>query len=169
MLGGVAAVAAVAVLVLVLAGGSASPLSVRAVSAATLRASTAPAPREDPRERGALTESVDGVSFPYWTGRFGWRASGARRDTIAGRTVNTVFYANARGERIGYAILADAPAPTTSGGVVVSRHGHPYRLLSEDGVRSVVWLRKGHLCVVAGRGVPSATLLALASWRERSA
>jgi hypothetical protein len=165
--GGVAAAAILVVLVLTLTGGS-STLSVRAVSAAALRASTAPAPSEDLRERGALKESVDGVSFPYWTGRFGWRASGGRSDTVDGRTVSTVFYSNARGERVGYAILAGTPAPAGSGGVIVSRHGHPYRVLSEHGVTSVVWMRKGHLCVVAGRGVSSSTLLALASWRERS-
>ncbi len=166
--GGCVAAAAAVLIVLVLApSGGSSALNVRAVSAVALRASTTLAPSEDPRERGALAENVNGVSFPYWKGRFGWRASGARRDTIDGRTVNTVFYTNARGERIGYAILAGTPAPLASGGVVVARHGHPYRLLNEHGVTSVVWLRKGHLCVVAGRGVSSATLLALASWRER--
>jgi hypothetical protein len=167
--GAATAVAAVAVvLVLVLAGGGSSKLSVREVSARTLLAATSAAPRESLRERGALTENVDGVAFPYWKGRFGWRASGARSDTIDGRAVNTVFYTNARGERIGYAILAGMPAPSARGGVVVARHGHPYRLLRENGVTSVVWLRKGHLCVVAGRGVSSSTLLALASWRERA-
>ncbi|HEX5853325.1 MAG TPA: hypothetical protein VFY36_09540 [Solirubrobacteraceae bacterium] len=165
MAAGVAA--AVAVIVLVLSGGDSSTLSVREISAATLRASTTPAPGESLRKLGALTESVDGVSFPYWKG-VGWRASGARSDTIDGRTVRTVFYTGAHGERIGYAILAGTPAPAASGGVVVSRHGHPYRLLSEDGVRSVVWLRKGRLCVVAGRGVSSRMLLALASWHERA-
>jgi hypothetical protein len=152
---------------LVLAGGGSSKLSVREVSARTLLAATSSAPRESPRERGALTENVDGVAFPYWKGRFGWRASGARSDTVDGRTVRTVFYSDASGQRIGYAIVSGAPAPAAHGGVVVWRHGKPYRLLSEHGVTSVVWMRSGRLCVVTGRGVSSSTLLALASWRER--
>ncbi len=164
---GTAFAAAAAILVLVLTGASSSKLSVHEVSARTLLAATTAAPSESLRERGVLTENVDGVAFPYWKGRFGWRASGARSDTIDGRTVRTVFYADAHGQRIGYAIVAGTPAPAANGGVVVWRHGAPYRLLSEHGVTSVVWLRSGRLCVVAGRGVSSSTLLALASWRER--
>jgi hypothetical protein len=47
---------------------------------------------------------------------------------------------------------------------VAQRGGTDYRLLRVNGAGAVVWLRHGHLCVVAGRGVDSATLLALASW-----
>ena len=167
--GAATAVAAVAaILVIALTGGGSSKLSGREVSARTLLAATAAAPRESPRERGVLTENVDGVAFPYWEGRFGWRASGARSDAIDGRTVRTVFYADASGQRIGYAIVSGTPAPAASGGVIVWRHGTLYRLLGERGVRSVVWLRSGRLCVMAGRGVSSSTLLALASWRERA-
>jgi hypothetical protein len=167
--GAATAVAAVAaVLVLALAGGGSPSLSVRQASALTLRAATMPAPSENTRKRGALMENVDGVTFPYWTGRFGWRASGARSDAIDGRTVRTVFYADAHGQRIGYAIVSGTPAPAANGGAVVWRHGTPFRLLSENGVTSVVWLRSGRLCVMAGRGVSSSTLLALASWRERA-
>jgi hypothetical protein len=35
------------------------------------------------------------------------------------------------------------------------------------GATVVSWLRDGHLCVLAGRGVSGATLLAVASWQER--
>ncbi|HWJ51490.1 MAG TPA: hypothetical protein VNR42_10740 [Solirubrobacteraceae bacterium] len=164
---GTTVAAAAVILVLILAGGGSSKLSVREVSARTLLAATTAAPRESPRERGALTENVDGVAFPYWKGRFGWRASGTRSDTIDGRTVRTVFYSDTSGQRIGYAIVSGTPAPAAHGGVVVWRHGKPYRLLSEHGVTSVVWMRSGRLCVVTGRGVSSSMLLALASWRER--
>jgi hypothetical protein len=162
----VAAAAIAAILVLALAGGGSSGLSVRRASALTLSAATMAAPSENQRALGTLQEAVDGVAFPYWKGRFGWRASGARSDQIDGRAVRTVFYSDGRGQRIGYAIVAGTPAPAASGGAVVWRAGTPYRLLSEHGVSSVVWLRSEHLCVVAGRGVSSATLLALASWRE---
>jgi hypothetical protein len=163
-----AVVAVAAALVIVLAGGGSSSLSVRQASALTLRAATMPAPSENPRARGALMENVDGVTFPYWTGRFGWRASGARSDAIDGRTVRTVFYTDPHGRRIGYAIVSGTPAPAAHGGVVVWRHGTPFRVLSEDGVTSVVWLRSGRLCVMSGRGVSSSKLLALAGWRERA-
>jgi hypothetical protein len=165
--GAIAAVAIVAVLVLAFAGGGTSALSVRQASALTLRAATTAPPRENPNARGALTETVDGIAFPYWKGRFGWRASGTRNDEVDGRAVRTVFYSDGRGRRIGYAIVAGTPAPVASGGELVWRAGTAYRLLSEHGVASVVWLRSGHLCVMAGRGVSSATLLSLASWRER--
>jgi hypothetical protein len=45
----------------------------------------------------------------------------------------------------------------------------PYRLLTVHGAAVVTWLRDGHLCVISGRGVSSATLLRLASWSEHDA
>ena len=49
------------------------------------------------------------------------------------------------------------------------RGGTPYRLLAENGVPVVSWLRDGHLCVISGRGVNGATLLRLASWDDHGA
>ncbi len=169
LVAGLALAAAVAVaLVLSLAGGGSGSLSIRQASALTLRPATMPAPAEDPHNWAQLAAAVDGVAFPYWEGRLGWRASGSRTDRIGGRTVTTVFYANGRGQRIGYAIVAGTPAPRASSGVVVWRGGTAYRLLLAEGASVVTWVRDGHLCVVAGRGVDGATLLALASWRERA-
>jgi hypothetical protein len=45
----------------------------------------------------------------------------------------------------------------------------PYRLLTENGASVVTWQRDGHLCVLSGHSVSSATLLRLASWSERDA
>jgi hypothetical protein len=42
-------------------------------------------------------------------------------------------------------------------------------MLTVNGAAVVSWLRKGHLCIVSGRGVDGATLLALASWDEHRA
>ncbi len=47
------------------------------------------------------------------------------------------------------------------------RGGVPYRLLTVNDRNVISWLRDGHLCVVSGRGVNSATLLRLASWVDR--
>jgi hypothetical protein len=165
---GIAALAAIVVaVVLSLSGGGGSTLTVHRATALTLSAATMPAPAESPDGRGTLTAAVDGVSFPYWDARFGWRASGQRSDRIDGRSVRTVFYSSSQGGRVGYAIVAGTPAPAIGGGEVVSRDGTSFRLHSEGDVSSVTWLRDGRLCVVAGRGVSSATLLALASWHER--
>ncbi len=168
----VGAVAVVAAIVLAIAfggggdgGDSTAALTVGQAVAPTLRAATLPAPRESLARHAQLDAAVDGVPFPYWGERFGWHSTGARADRIDGRTVTTVFYANSGGQRVGYAIFAGAPMPKT-GGVVAWRGGVSYRLFGEHGVAVVTWLRDGHLCVVSGRGVSSATLLGLASWRE---
>jgi hypothetical protein len=165
--GALAAVAAVAVAIASSSGGGASSaLSLRDASALTLRPATASAPSENMSNRAQLRASVDGVSFPYWGDRFGWRSTGARTDRLGGRAVTTVFYADRSGRRIGYAIVAGTPAPQSSGGVVALREKTRYRLLTENGTAVVTWLRKGHLCVVSGRDVSSATLLRLASWSD---
>jgi hypothetical protein len=157
---------AVVALAIGLPSGGSAALSVREASALTLRPATMPAPPESPDRQNQLAVGVDGVAFPYWEESFGWRSSGARTDHLHGRTVTTVFYTDGRGRRIGYAIVAGTPAPRVVGGTATWIHGTSYRLFSEHGVKTVAWLRDGRLCVVSGRGLPHATLLALASWNE---
>jgi hypothetical protein len=162
------AVVAVALVAGLSGGGSPGP-SLNQASSLTLRPATAPAPAESPSNRTQLAAAVDGISFPYWEEHFGWRSTGARSDRLDGRAVTTVFYQDNRGRRIGYAIVAGTPAPPLHGGAVAWRGGVPYRMLSENGVQVVSWLRHGHMCVVSGREVDGATLLRLASWADRSA
>ncbi len=140
--------------------------SLSAASRLTLSAATTGAPRESPMHSKQLNVAVDGVAFPYWKERFGWRASGTRTDTIGGRSVTTVFYAGPSGKRIGYAIVGGMPAPATSGGTLVWHRGVPYRLQQVGAVPVVTWQRDGRLCVLSGRGVSGATLVRLASWSE---
>jgi hypothetical protein len=166
--GAIAAVVVVA-LAVVIAGGGSHTISLRQAAAPTLRAATLPAPPENSADRAQLAAAVDGVRFPYWGERFGWHGTGTRSDRIDGRAVTTVFYSDASGRRIGYAIVAGSPAPRIAGGTVVWHGGVPYRLLSLNGAAAVAWLRDGRLCVVSGRGVSSATLLKLASWSDRDA
>lgn len=143
--------------------GSAAPqLNASTAAALALGPATAAAPSESASDRGNLAVAVDGVPFPYWKERFGWHGSGSRTDTLGGHAVTTVFYSDARGQRIGYAIAA-GPAPATPGGTVVERWGVPYRLSSQEGANVIVWRRHGHMCVMAGRGVSPSTLLRLAS------
>jgi hypothetical protein len=145
-----------------------SGLSVQRAAALTLSPATMPAPAESTAHRAQLDASVGGIPFPYWEERFGWRSSGARSDRLAGRDVTTVFYANARGRRIGYAIVSGR-APAAHGGTVVWRWGVSYRLFNQGGATVVTWQRGGHLCVVAGRNVSARTLLSLASWGSEQA
>lgn len=159
-----AAVVAVVIAVGLGGGGGAPTVTFGQAAATTLRASTMPAPAESRAHPGQLAIAVDGVPFPYWGERLGWRSTGSRTDHIDGRAVTTVFYANASGRRIGYAILAGTPAPQAGVGVVAWRGGVAYRSLTENGAATVTWLRDGHLCVMSGRGVSGATLLRLASW-----
>jgi hypothetical protein len=158
-----AAALAAAAVAIGLSGGASPGLNVQQAAALTLSPATMEAPAEDEAHRAQLEASVDGVTFPYWRERFGWRGSGARSDRVAGREVRTVFYSNAQGKRIGYAI-ASGQAPMTRGGTVVERWGVQYRVLNHDGATVVTWQRAGHLCVVGGRGVSERTLLGLASW-----
>jgi hypothetical protein len=124
------------------------------------------APAESPHSPRELTASVDGIPFPDWEGRFGWRSSGSRSDRLGGRTIRTVFYRGPAQQQVGYAIVAGTPPPSLTGGIVEWRYGTPYHVLQEGSGEVVAWLRKGHLCVVGGRGVSSATLLGLASWEH---
>ena len=171
VLGAVAAAAVVVVVALAVAlsGGGSPTLHFNQAAAPTLRAATLSAPPESSTNHAELTAAVDGVKFPYWEDRFGWRSTGMRSDQIAGRAITTVFYSDASGRRIGYAIIAGHPAPRIGGGVVLWRGGVPYRLLATNGAAVVTWLRDGHLCVVSGRGVSGATLLKLASWSDHDA
>ncbi|HEU4703078.1 MAG TPA: hypothetical protein VFS37_11410 [Conexibacter sp.] len=133
---------------------------VRAVAPVALRAPTAPAPAARPG--GELLAAKAGpIAFPTWT-RAGWRAVGARSDTVRGHDVRTVFYVDGSGRRIGYAI-ADAPLPV-SGGEAVTRRGAQLRVLARGATAIVTWRRAGRTCILAGRGVPVERLLALASY-----
>ena len=99
---------------------------------------------------------ADGIPFPYWEDRFHWRAIGARTDRLAGRAATTVFYRRG-GQTIAYTIVSGQAlsAGLHSGlGMFSTAKGHV-----------VSWLRRGHTCVLSGRGVPFAALVRLATWR----
>ena len=164
--GALAAAAAAIAIAIALSGGGNGPF-IRQASALTLDRPTSAAPSENPHNSTQLAAAVQGVAFPYWEERFGWRSTGTRQDTVNGRAVTTVFYADRRGRQIGYAIVAGTPAPTQDRGAIAWRNGTRFRVLQLHGATVVSWLRDGHLCVVAGRGVSAATLLALASWHDR--
>jgi hypothetical protein len=161
-LGGVAAFAAacVAALLLVLPVGTGVPTVTD-----TARVALAPASEAAPaRHEGsnALAAAVDGVPFPYWSDATGWTAVGARRDVVDRRDVRTVFYADARGRRLGYAIAAGDPLPV-EGGRRVTRGDVSLTVLRRDGANVVAWERGGRTCILASREVSAETLVGLAS------
>jgi hypothetical protein len=168
--GAMAAGIAVAIAVAVIAATSSSPrLSAADAAALTLRPAKVAAPREDPQAHQQLTSAVDGIRFPYWDERFGWRSTGARTDHEDGRTITTVFYGNSSGQKVGYAIVGGTPPPRWDSGTVHVLDGTRYRLSSGAAGETVMWVRDGRLCIVAGRGVSGGTLLALASWHDDAA
>jgi hypothetical protein len=140
-------------------GGTAAP-SARDAATVALRQPTNPAPAASAGGE-TLTAHAGPIAFPTWT-RVGWHAVGARTDTVAGHELRTVFYADAAGRRIGYAI-ADAQLPV-AGGQLVVRRGAQLRVLDRGATSVVTWRRDGRTCVLAGRGVPVGRLLTLASY-----
>lgn len=167
-LGALAAAGAVAgaALALALGGPGSSALSLGEAAAVTLRPATLPAPSESPRDSGQLNAGVEGISFPYWQDRFGLRTTGSRTTHVAGRTVHTVLYEDRQGRRVGYSIVAGSPAPKMPADETHWRNGTAYHLSTVGGAQVVTWERNGHLCVIAGRDVPSHALVKLASWDD---
>jgi len=168
---GVALAGALALALLLAPHGSSSrsrtpsPALARVAAVSTLPA-TERAPTQSTRDPTRLNVSVGGVAFPYWHDERGWRATGARRELIDGSPGTTVFYESARGERVGYTILAGArPVVEASAGRIVWRAGVSYHLLSVSSEHVVAWLRGQSACVLAARGTSEAALLRLASSR----
>jgi hypothetical protein len=157
---------AVAAIAVGLSGGGSPELTVERAAALTLSHATMAAPRESSADHAQLEASVEGVAFPYWRERFGWRGAGERIDRLAGRSVTTVFYTDSAGRRIGYAIASGRSPRLNNGTIRWSSRGVPYSVSTQDGATVVAWPREGHLCVVSGRGVDAATLLRLAGWRH---
>lgn len=157
------ALAALAALLIALLPGASDRNATPAagVAAAALAAPEEAAPTRDAAAPAALSRRVEGVAFPYWSDQLGWNATGYRSDVVAGREVATVVYQDAAGRRVGYAIAAGVSA-LPDAGTPVTRGGETYRVLALGDARAVVWLRDGHLCVIASRNTDEGTLLKLA-------
>ena len=155
-----AATAAAALLVaLILPLGG---LTVEDTLAAATRPIDSPA-MPDPQNDKLLAEQVDGVRFPNFAGKFGWRAVGVRVDELEGRDMRTVFYERG-GKRIAYTIVAGEQLEWPDVEPTV-RDGVKLRPFDEDGREVVTWLRGGQTCVLSGEAVSEATLLELAAWK----
>jgi hypothetical protein len=154
--------AAVVALVLVLSGGGAAAApSLAQTAQLTLNRPTAPAVTAG---ADVYPVSTAGIEFPSWRSA-GWRPVGRRADTIAGRTIDTVYYTGARGTRVGYAIVPGTPL-AVSGGRTFIHDGTRYVALRHGSALVVTWQRDGHTCVIAGHVSNANTLLRLASIGE---
>lgn len=165
--GGLATACAAALLLAVLSlpSGGGGP-SVEAAARLAARPATQASVAVDPGNPKLLDVAADGVRFPNLEGEFGWRQAGARADELDGRRARTVYYERG-GQRIGYTILAGDPIAAPDAARTTRREGVVFASLRSGPDRIVTWRRDGHTCVLAGRGVSEAELLALASWRGK--
>jgi hypothetical protein len=162
-LAGSLAVSLLALLAVTLLPGPAGEPDMARVADLATREGTAPAPAKDPARQGLLAEEADGIPYPDWRKKFGWKAEGARTDELGGRRAETVFYEH-RGHRIGYTILSGKALDPPRGARRTVRNGvelHAFR----DGPRTVVTFeRAGRTCVLSGDVRRRRTLFELAAW-----
>lgn len=159
----VLAVAALAA-VLVLPSGTPGGPSVVEAAALAQRPAVEPAPR--PVTGKLLDRRAAGLPFPDWLQKFGWRAVGARTDTLDGRRMTTVFYAKGA-QRIAYTIVGGAALDEPDGSDRVVE-GTRVRLVRAGQRALVTWQRRGHTCVLSGTADPE-TLRKLAGWKGKGA
>jgi hypothetical protein len=161
----VAVVAAVA-LVLALVLPSNVPGGPTVAEGAVLATRPATAPPPAAASPTLLDLAVEGVPFPHWAKKFGWKATGVRTDTVGGRRATTVFYEKA-GRRIAYTIVAGDALRTPKGSTSLEREGTDLRVLTVDGRTVVTWDRLGRTCILSGSDVDVATLAKLAAWKGK--
>lgn len=162
-----AAVATALALLFTLPGGAGGP-SLATAAGYAVRPATGVAPPPQPGEPKLLARAVGGVPFPNWVEKFGWRATGARTDTLSGRRVVTVFYEK-QGHRLGYTIVDGDALRVPGDAAPAVREGTELRTFAANGRLVVTWLRGGHTCVLSGPGVGRAVLLKLAAWKGKGA
>jgi anti-sigma factor RsiW len=157
-LAGVGAAAAAVAIVLVTAGGTPT------VGDVLDSAGGSPAAAVSPASGPLLPVAVEGVRFPDYEEKFGWRAVGRSDDEIDGRDVTTVFYER-DGERVRYSIVA-GDALAAPDGEDIEAEGT--RLRRVGGAKAVTWRRKGRTCVMEGStGVRLSTVAELAGWKAK--
>jgi hypothetical protein len=160
------ALAVVVAAVVVLSGGGGAGPTVPQATRLALAAATLPAPAVNTADPSQLKLTAAGIPFPNWAGADHWAARGARIDRLGGRMVTTVFYANQAGHVIGYAIATGSPLSDVHGRTV-HMYGTTFTLARQGSARLITWVRSGHTCVIAGRGVSYHALQVLAGDDER--
>jgi hypothetical protein len=165
VLPGATALAVVIAAVVILTGGGSAAPTVPQAARLALAAATMPAPGVDRAHPGQLSMQGAGIPFPNYAS-LGFKADGARIDTVDGRRITTVFYTK-NGVTVGYAIASGAPLP---GGEDSNprRYGR-FTVERQGRAMLITWVRAGHTCVIAGHSVSPGILNALAGADERLA
>jgi hypothetical protein len=161
-----AGVAAIAVaLALVLPAGTPGTPTFAQAAALAARGPAAPAPAITQQGGGTrLGESVDEVYFPDWHSDLGWRATGVRTDTLAGRRVVTVFYARGS-KQLAYTIVATPPLPEPNAQSLRTER-LTVRALNSAGRTTVTWRRGGVTCILSSTDIDARALATLAGWSD---
>jgi hypothetical protein len=163
-IGAGAAVLAVLAAVLVVA---VSP-NTQEVSASAV-ADIAPRVADQPPPDASAGAVFAGVSFPDWEREFGFAPSGARADTVEGRTVRTVHYDNAAGDRrLVYTIISGPPVEPPEDSSTRAVGGTTVHVFEGPLGPVVTWERDGRTRVLSG-DADERTLVALAAWTGESA
>lgn len=159
-LGG-AALAAVLLAVVLAAPGSPT---VDEAAAFALKPATGPAPSA----QGPLLDvEQSGLPFPSWEEKFGWKATGTRTGEVGGRDATTVYYEK-EGKTLAYTIVSGDALGDPDGATTIDVEGTGIDLFdAEGGNRAAEWLRDGHTCILAGKGVDDATMAKLAGWKAK--
>ena len=157
---GTTVAAVVALLVLLLPGGSPGAPTVSQAAALATRGAVLAAPAEHGVK---LNEDVQETYFPNWRQTFGWWASGKRVDRLGDRTAVTVYYSNEHSQRVAYTIVTSPPLHWTPAGMN-QVNGIAMQRFVQHGRMNVTWRRDGHTCVLSASGVSATELARLASW-----
>jgi anti-sigma factor RsiW len=162
--GGLAVAAAVAVVAIVLtlpAGGPAGPSVGQAAALAELSETVAAV---HPAGAFLVDRDGSGVPFPNWHRAFAWHATGGRDDELAGRTATTTFYQRVGGaSELAYTIVSGDPLAVPRGSESEARGDRVFHTARIDGRGVVVFERLGHTCVLSGEASLD-QLVKLAAW-----
>jgi hypothetical protein len=156
-----AGAAAAAVLLAVVFVGPSGP-TLQDAAAFGLAQPTAPAPGVQGK---LLDVAQDGIAFPEWAVKFGWKATGVHTGEIDGRDATTVYYEK-DGKTLAYTIVGGDALDVPDDAKTVDVSGTPVHLFeTDDGRPAATWERNRHTCVLAGAGVPDEKLSELAGWK----
>jgi hypothetical protein len=158
---GATVAAAVALLILLLPGGSPGAPSISQAAALASRGAVLPAPGT---HGAVLKEDVQETYFPNWAPSFQLWPSGRRVDRLHGWRAVTVYYTDHANHELAYTILASPPLSWTAARTT-RVNGVALQSFVQHGRTVVTWRRGGHTCVLSASGVSAAKLAQLAAWR----
>lgn len=158
-----ACAAGVAVVALLVSGGSGGVTASRVSAAWKLPATTsAVAPR--PGNRSVLDVSFHGTAFPNYHDSEGWHPVGTRSGEIAGRSEFTVYYATGA-RRASYTVVAGSRVAVPSSARRLVAGGTPMAEFRDGDRWVIVFQNRGNTCVLAAAAPREKHwLVKLAAW-----